>query len=678
MKKVLALLLLVAAAAPAFGYPKVALVERFTNASCAPCASLNAAWYSDTSQNLEDQGYLNHIVYHVNWPGPLDPMYLVNPVDNMIRRGFYGVNSVPWVEIDGTTFTISGNTAADQANFTNIVNSTYSTGYAPFQIEMEPKIYAGNVIDVQVTITRDPADTTVLPATVTLQLGLLENVVTFASPPGSNGERVFPDVCRKMLDDAHGTAIPVPAPGESFTTSLLYIPSAEAQGAIDFSQARIIAFLQHPQTQVVYQSKKAATVFTDSIHAAFRAAETVGAAPLVVAFEDLSSPQSTRPITDWRWDLNGDGTVDSTAPEPVWTYPSGGTYTVTLTVSDGLNSHTTTRENYVYAVTNQSDILVVNGIEYQTYLAEMTSFYATSAIFGAHQVDVWDLFGDQGFDYLANPSITQVVEMTRKVPTSVLNLYRTVIWVGNNYSGDVDYFDGAQVLDYVTNGGNFILATRMGSTFLTTALRTYCGITSVTADRTVTQLVAQDANLVNMNSVGANSLVHLVQLAPASEAVTIFKDPTAPTLAAGFRIRKEGDGTFIYVAGRPYRFETGPSYQNYGYMLDNWTGNITAIDDDEPDLLARPFGLTQNQPNPFNPSTQIRFSLAHAGHVSLKLYDAAGRCVRTLVDDTRSAAEHTVTWDGRDDAGATVAAGVYLYRLQTDDESQTRRMVLVK
>jgi PKD repeat protein len=543
---------------------------------------------------------------------------------------------------------------------------------------MEPKIYSGNVIDVQVTITRDPADTTVLPETIMLQLGLLENVVTFANPPGSNGETVFPDVCRKMLDDAHGTAIPVPAPGGSFTTSLIYIPSAEAQGAIDFGQARVIAFLQHPQTQVVYQSKKVATVFTDSIHAAFRAAETVGAAPLVVAFEDLSSPQSTRPITSWQWDLDGNGTVDSTAPEPVWSYPNGGLYTVTLTVGDGLDSHTTTRENYVYAVTNQSDILVVNGIEYQTYLAEMTSFYDSSAIFGAHQVDVWDLFGDQGFDYLANPSIAQVVEMTRKVPTSVLQLYRTVIWVGNNYSGDVDYFDGAQVLDYVTNGGNVILATRLGSTFLTTALRTYCGITSVTADRTVTQLVAQDANLVNMTSVGANSLVHLVQLGPSSEAVTIFKDPTAPTLAAGFRIRKEGDGTFIYMAGRPYRYDTGASYQNYGYMLDNWTSDVTAIDDDEPDLLARPFGLTQNQPNPFNPSTQIRFSLAHAGHVSLKLYDAAGRCVRTLVDDTRSAEEHTVTWDGRDDAGAGVAAGVYLYKLQTDDDSQTRRMVLVK
>ncbi len=199
----------------------------------------------------------------------------------------------------------------------------------------------------------------------------------------------------------------------------------------------------------------------------------------------------------------------------------------------------------------------------------------------------------------------------------------------------------------------------------------------MSADRTVTTLTALDPNLVDMPSVGTNSLVHLVTLGATSEAVPIFRDPAVPSQAAGFRLQKAGDGAFIYVAGRPYRYNTSASYQNYDYMLTTWAGGLTAIGD-EPDLLARPFGLAQNQPNPFNPSTQIRFSLAHAGHVSLKIYDAAGRHVRTLVDDTRSPSEHTVTWDGKDDTGASVAAGVYLYKLQTKEDTQTRRMVLVK
>jgi PKD repeat protein len=677
MKKLLVLLLMVAAASPVFGFPKVALVERFTNASCGPCATLNNAWYTSTVRNLRDQGYLHHIVYNVNWPGANDPMYLLNAADNMARRGLYGVNSVPWIEVDGETFVRSGNTAVDQANFTNLVTNTFNSGYSPFQVEVQAEIFSGDIIDVLVTVTRDPADTTVLPEAVTLQIGLVETMVSYANPPGSNGETDFPDVCRKMLDDASGTSLTVPAPGESVTTSVLYIPSPEAQGVVDFGQVSILAFLQDNQTREVFQSTIEPTTFTDSIHAAFRATETVGAAPLMVTFEDLSSPASARPITSWQWDLDGDGSVDSTAPEPSWTYSTPGAYTVVLTVGDGVDSHTTTRQDFVFAVSNQADILVVNGIEYQTYPAEMESFYDGSAISGSHQVDVWDLFADQGYDYLANPSVSQVVSMSRRIPDSVLQLYRTVIWVGNNYSGDLDYYDGAQVLDYVGGGGNFILATRLGGSFLTSAIRQYCGITAVTPDRTVTQLQAQDSNLVNMSTTGTNSLVHLVVLGAASEAVPIFIDPTVPSYTAGFRLQKQGEGTFIYVAGRPYRYNTSSSYQNYNYMLDNWTGGVSGVGD-EPNLMNRPVVLMQNQPNPFNPSTVIRFSLEDAGHVSLKVYDAAGRRVRTLVNDTRTPSEYSVTWDGRDDAGAGVAAGVYLYRLETAQGTETRRMVLVK
>ena len=90
------------------------------------------------------------------------------------------------------------------------------------------------------------------------------------------------------------------------------------------------------------------------------------------------------------------------------------------------------------------------------------------------------------------------------------------------------------------------------------------------------------------------------------------------------------------------------------------------------------FSLAPAYPNPFNPSTQIRFSVPQAGHVSLKIYDAAGRHVRTLVDDTRAASQYTVTWDGRRDTGAAAAAGVYLYKLEANGRSQTRRMVMVK
>jgi hypothetical protein len=106
---------------------------------------------------------------------------------------------------------------------------------------------------------------------------------------------------------------------------------------------------------------------------------------------------------------------------------------------------------------------------------------------------------------------------------------------------------------------------------------------------------------------------------------------------------------------------------------------------DVPDLAARPGAscLRQNAPNPFRPSTSIGFSTPSAGDVRLRIFDGAGRLVRTLVDEPRAAGRWLETWDGRDAAGRPVAAGVYLYRLEVTGEGgrrvdETRKMTLLK
>jgi flagellar hook assembly protein FlgD len=89
--------------------------------------------------------------------------------------------------------------------------------------------------------------------------------------------------------------------------------------------------------------------------------------------------------------------------------------------------------------------------------------------------------------------------------------------------------------------------------------------------------------------------------------------------------------------------------------------------------------LDQNHPNPFNPSTIIRYGIKEGGHVSLKVYNVAGQLVKTLVNDVKTpAAEYKVTWDGKSDSGNTVASGVYFYRLVTKDFTRTRKMVILK
>jgi hypothetical protein len=88
--------------------------------------------------------------------------------------------------------------------------------------------------------------------------------------------------------------------------------------------------------------------------------------------------------------------------------------------------------------------------------------------------------------------------------------------------------------------------------------------------------------------------------------------------------------------------------------------------------------LEQNNPNPFNPSTTIRFTVPEPGHVALHVYDANGQLVRTLIDGVRVDGTHDATWDGRDNSGAAVGSGVYFYRLTAGKFSESKKMVLLK
>jgi len=88
--------------------------------------------------------------------------------------------------------------------------------------------------------------------------------------------------------------------------------------------------------------------------------------------------------------------------------------------------------------------------------------------------------------------------------------------------------------------------------------------------------------------------------------------------------------------------------------------------------------LRPNVPNPFNPSTEVRFVLTRAGSVEVGVYDLAGRLVRTLLAESLPAGERSLTWDGRDTAGRALPSGVYFARVRTADGVATGRMTLLK
>jgi hypothetical protein len=90
------------------------------------------------------------------------------------------------------------------------------------------------------------------------------------------------------------------------------------------------------------------------------------------------------------------------------------------------------------------------------------------------------------------------------------------------------------------------------------------------------------------------------------------------------------------------------------------------------------FALHENYPNPFNPTTTLRFDLPEVSNLTLTIYNMLGQKVRTFNYQNTSAGYHSVTWDATNDLGQQVGAGVYLYQLQTKDFVKTRKMVLLK
>jgi hypothetical protein len=112
-------------------------------------------------------------------------------------------------------------------------------------------------------------------------------------------------------------------------------------------------------------------------------------------------------------------------------------------------------------------------------------------------------------------------------------------------------------------------------------------------------------------------------------------------------------------------------------ILFRWLDPAGVKDPNDAAALVKAMHLFQNRPNPFAPETQIAFDLPKAGQVGLAIYSPDGRLVRQLLSEQRGVGRHSVSWDGRDDAGRTVASGTYFYQLRAPGVKESRRMILL-
>ncbi|MFN3529986.1 MAG: T9SS type A sorting domain-containing protein [Bacteroidia bacterium] len=219
-----------------FLFNDIIVFEHFTNASCGPCAAHNPTMEAVMSANTDKA---TSIKYHTSWPGT-DPMYSFNTVDPTARVGYYQVNGVPSVRI-------SNQPNLSPAGFNQqTINSLYPVVGPAFNYTVLTEI-VNDTLKVSGSVMRFRP---INAQDLTLHVAVVEDPVDYSTPPGSNGEKNFPNVVRKLLPDPQGTHLGNGAALTNFNFSYRLAPE------IIQNHIYVVVFVQASESKIAYRGAK--------------------------------------------------------------------------------------------------------------------------------------------------------------------------------------------------------------------------------------------------------------------------------------------------------------------------------------------------------------------------------------------------------------------------------------
>ncbi len=215
---------------------RLILVEEFTNASCGPCALSNPAFDALMTSNATK---VVPVRYHTSFPG-YDPFYSQNPLQNQARTIYYQVTAVPTARMDGAgVFLQDVNQTSIDAEYN--VAPDYSINLNYHLSSDNDSVYATATFKAINTVT----------GTLKAHIMMVEKMITFTTPPGSNGETSFPMVMKKMLPSETGTTLPSTMyPGDSVVVNVGWLIS----NVFNLNQLALIAFVQDNATKNIKQA----------------------------------------------------------------------------------------------------------------------------------------------------------------------------------------------------------------------------------------------------------------------------------------------------------------------------------------------------------------------------------------------------------------------------------------
>ena len=314
MKKITLLALLITTTVVMAQTQRFVVFEEFTQASCGPCASQNPAFNALLASNSTKTIGLK---YQTSWPG-FDPMNLHNPTEVATRVTYYGVSGVPYCRMDGSTEPTGSAYAGAPANVTqNMINTRYAIT-SPFEVTVSHTV--NNALDsafITVVVKNVSGSTLTSGSAGSLKLHVIiaEEEINFNSAPGSNGEKDFYGVMKKMVTTDAGLAM-----ADSWTnnqTQTFTYDVALPSYMYNLGEVAIVSFVQENTTKEILQGD-------------YSAPQPLPSNALDAGISDISLPLTSYCQSSWtpQIEVTNYSTPNLTTME-VWYAVNGGTPVMT-------------------------------------------------------------------------------------------------------------------------------------------------------------------------------------------------------------------------------------------------------------------------------------------------------------------------------------------------------------
>ncbi|MDY6074819.1 MAG: T9SS type A sorting domain-containing protein [Bacteroidales bacterium] len=227
---------------------RITVLECFTSATCGPCAGINPTLDNLIQQNSDK---IIAIKYHVNWPLDNDPMNKHNPQEVKTKVSYYGIDNygVPWSVGDGTWCDYSGSVSQ------NLINQWSSV---PSPLEMRMTHYLNPTNDTITVIVTGRATSAINSSNLRLNVSIIESLMHYNTAPGTNGEKDFHNVFKKMLPNASGEHLAAMEAGDVFA----YKYTWALANVLDVNQLTAVAWVQDYSTKEMFQGCKSQEEFT--------------------------------------------------------------------------------------------------------------------------------------------------------------------------------------------------------------------------------------------------------------------------------------------------------------------------------------------------------------------------------------------------------------------------------